>query len=73
VVRWAARAPVADRTFLAKRISPAGLATWSLAGLAFALYPGANLAPRALAHHWWYRQHFPDYPPRQRALVPFVS
>jgi steroid 5-alpha reductase family enzyme len=48
------------------------LATWSLAGLAFALYTTANLAPRALAHHHWYRQHFPDYPAGRRALVPFV-
>jgi protein-S-isoprenylcysteine O-methyltransferase Ste14 len=48
------------------------LATWSLAGLAFALYTAANLAPRALAHHGWYRRRFPDYPPRRRALVPFV-
>jgi protein-S-isoprenylcysteine O-methyltransferase Ste14 len=48
------------------------LAAWSLAGLAFALYVVANLAPRALAHHDWYRRRFPDYPPRRRALVPFV-
>ncbi len=48
------------------------LATWSLAGLAFAVYTVANLAPRALAHHAWYRKHFPAYPKRRRALLPFV-
>ncbi|HET6922211.1 MAG TPA: DUF1295 domain-containing protein [Anaeromyxobacteraceae bacterium] len=48
------------------------LATWSPAGLAFALYSAANLVPRALAHHAWYRREFPDYPARRRALVPFV-
>ena len=48
------------------------LATWSLAGLAFAVYTAANLAPRALAHHAWYRRRFPDYPTRRRALIPFV-
>lgn len=48
------------------------IATWSLAGLAFALYTVANLAPRALAHHAWYRRRFPDYPRRRRALIPFV-
>jgi protein-S-isoprenylcysteine O-methyltransferase Ste14 len=48
------------------------LATWSLAGLAFALYTIANLAPRALTHHRWYRQKFADYPPARRALVPFL-
>ena len=48
------------------------LATWSLGGLAFAVYTTANLAPRALDHHRWYRDNFPDYPPGRRALVPFV-
>jgi 3-oxo-5-alpha-steroid 4-dehydrogenase 1 len=48
------------------------LATWSLAGLAFALYTTANLAPRALANHRWYREQFPEYPAERRALVPHV-
>jgi protein-S-isoprenylcysteine O-methyltransferase Ste14 len=48
------------------------IATWSIAGLAFALYTAANLGPRALAHHAWYRERFPGYPPRRRALIPFV-
>lgn len=48
------------------------LASWSLAGLAFAVYTVANLAPRALAHHRWYRARFPDYPPERRALVPWL-
>ena len=48
------------------------LAAWSPAGLAFALYTVANLAPRALAHHAWYRERFADYPPERRALIPFV-
>jgi len=46
--------------------------TWSLAGLAFAVYTTANLAPRALWNHAWYREKFPDYPRERRALVPFV-
>ncbi len=48
------------------------VATWSLPGLAFAAYTFANLAPRALAHHRWYQERFPDYPRERRALVPFV-
>ena len=48
------------------------LATYSLAGLGFALYTLANLGPRALANHRWYRETFPDYPPERRALIPFV-
>lgn len=46
--------------------------TWSGAGLAFALYSAANLAPRALANHRWYQQQFPDYPQQRKALVPFL-
>ena len=46
------------------------VATWSLPGLAFALWTMANLVPRARAHHAWYRGHFPDYPPERRVLVP---
>ena len=46
------------------------LATWSLPGLAFALYATSNLLPRALSNHRWYRETFPDYPPERRALFP---
>jgi protein-S-isoprenylcysteine O-methyltransferase Ste14 len=48
------------------------LATWSLPGLAFALYTVANLAPRAVDHHAWYRRQFADYPNDRRALLPFL-
>lgn len=44
--------------------------TWSLAGLSFAAWTVANLAPRAYQHHRWYRRQFPDYPPERRALLP---
>lgn len=46
------------------------LATWSLPGLVFAFWTIANLLPRARAHHNWYKQTFPDYPPERKALVP---
>ena len=46
------------------------VATWSLPGLAFAAWTVANLAPRAWAHHVWYQEHFPGYPPQRRALIP---
>ncbi|GAA5201170.1 3-oxo-5-alpha-steroid 4-dehydrogenase [Rugosimonospora acidiphila] len=48
------------------------LATWALPGVAFAVYTAANLVPRALDHHDWYRQRFVDYPPTRRALIPYV-
>lgn len=46
------------------------IATWSLAGLAFAVWTAANLVPRARVHHEWYREHFPGYPPERKALIP---
>lgn len=46
------------------------VATWSWAGLAFAVWTVANLAPRALAHHKWYRANFKNYPENRHALIP---
>jgi protein-S-isoprenylcysteine O-methyltransferase Ste14 len=46
------------------------IATWSVPGLAFALWGAANLVPRARATHRFYRETFPDYPKERRALVP---
>jgi hypothetical protein len=48
------------------------IATLSLPGLVFALWTAANLAPRALKHHAWYRKTFPDYPQSRKAIIPFV-
>lgn len=49
-----------------------GIATWSLAGFSFTLWTIANLAPRAIAHHYWYRGHFSNYPLERKAFIPFV-
>jgi 3-oxo-5-alpha-steroid 4-dehydrogenase 1 len=46
--------------------------TWSLAGLTFAVWTAANLVPRAVAHHRWYQETFPDYPEGRRAIIPFL-
>ena len=43
---------------------------WSPAAATFALWTAANLVPRALSHHRWYRERFEDYPPERRAIVP---
>jgi protein-S-isoprenylcysteine O-methyltransferase Ste14 len=46
------------------------LSTWSLPGLAFAIWTCANLVPRAWAYHRWYLEHFPNYPPERTPLIP---
>jgi steroid 5-alpha-reductase/3-oxo-5-alpha-steroid 4-dehydrogenase 1 len=48
------------------------LATWSLGGLSFAVFTAANLVPRAISNHRWYKTRFPDYPPERRAIIPFI-
>lgn len=46
--------------------------SWTAAGLVFMLFTIANLGPRAISHHKWYRTNFPDYPPERRALIPWL-
>jgi steroid 5-alpha reductase family enzyme len=48
------------------------VATWSLAGLSFAVWTAANLIPRAWQYHRWYRKEFPDYPKKRKAVIPFL-
>jgi 3-oxo-5-alpha-steroid 4-dehydrogenase 1 len=48
------------------------LLTWSMAGLSFFVWTCANLIPRALTYHRWYREHFPKYPQKRKAVIPFV-
>lgn len=48
------------------------IAAGSSAGWAFVLFTAANLIPRALSHHRWYREKFPDYPPWRKAVIPMV-
>jgi len=48
------------------------VATWSLPGLAFAIWSLANLGPRALSYHRWYLRNFPDYPRDRTPLIPYL-
>ena len=48
------------------------IATWSLPGLAFAVWTAANLIPRARSNHRWYLDRFADYPRSRKALFPGV-
>jgi 3-oxo-5-alpha-steroid 4-dehydrogenase 1 len=60
--------------YLTELVAWAGfaVATWSPAGLFILAVSAANLVPRALETHRWYRRTFKDYPPKRRALVPWV-
>ena len=46
------------------------LMCWNLPALSFAVWTAANLIPRAVSHHAWYRRTFPDYPAARRAVIP---
>lgn len=46
--------------------------TWSIPGLVFFVWTFANLVPRAIAHHKWYKEKFSDYPPQRKAVFPFL-
>lgn len=65
---------VASPNYLGELVEWIGFAvlTGSPAAAVFAFWTAANLVPRALANLRWYRRTFPDYPPRRRALVPFL-
>ena len=49
------------------------IAAWTFPALAFAIFTFANLYPRAIAHHRWYREKFPDYPKGRTEMIPFVG
>jgi 3-oxo-5-alpha-steroid 4-dehydrogenase 1 len=67
--RW-----VTNASYLTELCSWAGwaLATWSLAGVYILALSAANLLPRAVATHRWYRERFADYPQERKVLLPFV-
>ncbi|MBS1932708.1 MAG: hypothetical protein JST96_01835 [Bacteroidetes bacterium] len=48
------------------------LLCWNLPALSFFIWTSANLIPRALAHHQWYKNKFTEYPANRFAVVPFV-
>jgi len=65
--RW-----VTSPSYLGELIAWAGFAcfTWGLPGVFIFGISAANLVPRALSTHRWYRERFDDYPDERRALVP---
>ena len=45
---------------------------WNLPALTFFIWTSANLIPRALSHHRWYKEKFNNYPPERKAIIPFL-
>jgi len=60
--------------YLGEMIEWAGWAviTWSLPGFAFFIFTFANLFPRAISSHKWYKDNFEDYPESRKAVIPFI-
>ncbi len=48
-----------------------GIMLWALPGFAFSIWTAANLIPRAINHHQWYKQHFNNYPTERKAVLPY--
>ncbi|WKX99923.1 hypothetical protein Q1695_014639 [Nippostrongylus brasiliensis] len=48
------------------------LMSGSLPAIAFAMFTASNIGPRAVHHHRWYHEKFPDYPKSRKALIPFL-
>jgi hypothetical protein len=49
-----------------------GVMTWSLATASFSVWTVANLLPRALDHHKWYKSYFENYPSNRKAVLPYL-
>lgn len=60
--------------YLGEMLSFVGLVvmTWNLGALFVLLVTAANLIPRALVTHKWFKKNFDDYPPERKAVIPFV-
>lgn len=46
--------------------------TYSLSGFVFFLWTFANLFPRAIANHKWYKKQFKQYPQSRKAVIPWI-
>ena len=48
------------------------IACQTMAGVAFAVFTFANLAPRAVHYQQWYIEKFPKYPRDRKAIIPLL-
>jgi len=44
----------------------------SLPAFSFFIWTVANLVPRAMDNHAWYKNHFEDYPENRKAVIPYL-
>ncbi|MDH4296176.1 MAG: DUF1295 domain-containing protein [Cyclobacteriaceae bacterium] len=60
--------------FFGEIIEWAGFALmcWNLPAVSFLVWTCANLIPRALSHHKWYKQNFEFYPRQRKAILPWL-
>lgn len=60
--------------FLGEMIQWSGFAVmaWNLPALTFCVWTIANVLPRALKHHKWYKEKFEEYPKKRKAVFPFI-
>ena len=45
---------------------------WNLPATSFFIWTIANLIPRALSHHKWYKKQFENYPIERKAVFPYM-
>ncbi len=45
---------------------------WNYPATTFLIWTAANLLPRAIKHHRWYKEHFKEYPKNRNALLPKI-
>ena len=46
------------------------LMAWNFPATTFLIWTAANLLPRVVGHHKWYKSHFKNYPKNRKALIP---
>jgi 3-oxo-5-alpha-steroid 4-dehydrogenase 1 len=45
---------------------------WNIPAFSFFIWTFANLAPRSISHHFWYKNKFDEYPTTRKAIIPFM-
>ena len=45
---------------------------WNLPALSFLIWTAANLIPRAIGHHKWYKNYFTEYPKNRKVMIPGI-